>query len=143
MNKVIDFKEFVWFDLGPKPPEMMINISETGGFTFNRPAREALPPHIKIGILPDGKTICVVEDPTSGYTLPKSGTVTRPELVKHIISAGIVLPARYIMRREDNCWVAELQAPTMKKRPPARHPRRISKSAEDSILKELKDDKRR
>ena len=122
---------------------MMISVSETGGFTFNSPAREALPLHIKIGILPDGKRVCVVEDPTSGYTLPKSGTVKRPELVGHIVSAGIVLPARYSMRREDNCWVAELQAPTTKKRLPAKNPRKISKSAEESILKELKDGKRR
>ena len=78
-----------------------------------------------------------------GYALPKSGTVTRPELVEHINSAGIVLPARYIMRREDNCWVAELQAPTTKKHPPAKNPRKISKSAEESILNELKDGKRR
>ena len=139
----INFKEFIWFDLSPKPPEMMISVSETGGFTFNSPAREALPSHIKIGILPDGKRVCVVEDPTSGYTLPKSGTVKRPELVGHIVSAGIVLPARYSMRREDNCWVAELQAPTTKKRLPAKNPRKISKSAEESILKELKDGKRR
>ena len=143
MDKTINFEEFVWFDLGPKPPEMMINVSETGGFTFNRPAREALPSHIKIGILPDGKRVCVVENPASGYTLPKSGTVTRPELVEHIVSAGIVLPARYSMRKEDNCWVAELQAPPTKKRSPARHPQRISKSAEKSILEELKDGKRR
>ena len=139
----INLEEFVWFDLGPKPPEMMINVSETGGFTFNRPAREALPSHIKIGILPDGKRVCVVEDPASGYTLPKSGTVTRPELVEHIVSAGVVLPARYSMRQEGNAWVAELQAPTAKKRPPAKNPRKISKSAETSILKELKDDERR
>lgn len=140
---ITNFEEFVWFDLSPKPPEMVINVSETGGFTFNRPAREALPSHIKIGIMPDGRTVCVVEDPSSEYTLPKSGTVSRPELVEHIISAGIVLPARYTMRREDNCWVAELQAPKMKKRPPAKNPRKISKSAEESILKELRDGKRR
>ena len=139
----ISFDEFVWFDLSPKPPEMVINVSETRGFTFNRPAREALPPHIKIGIMPDGRTVCVVGDPSSEYMLPKSGTVARPELVEHIISAGIILPARYTMRREDNCWVAELRAPKIKKRPPAKNPRRISKSAEESILKELKDDKRR
>lgn len=139
----IKLEEFIWFDLEPKPPEMMINVSESGGFTFNRPAREALPPHIKIGMLPDGKTVCVVEDPASGYILPKSGRVARPELVKHIVSAGIVLPARYIMRREDSCWAAELQAPTAKKRTPSQHPRRTSKSAENSILEELKDDKRR
>lgn len=139
----INFQEFIWFDLSPKPPEMMINVSETGGFTFNRPAREALPPHIKIGIKPDGRTVCIVEDPASGYTLPKSGTVTRPELVKHITSAGVVLPARYVMRRESDCWIAEFQAPTLKKRPPAQHPKRISKSAEGSIVEEVKDDKRR
>ena len=139
----IDLGGFVWFDLSPKPPEMMINVSETGGFTFNRPAREALPPHIKIGILPDAGTVCIVEDPSSGYTLPKGGTVTRPELVEHIVAAGVVLPARYIMRREDNCWVAELRAPTPKKRPPAKNLRKISKSAEESILKELKDGKHR
>ena len=140
---ITNFEEFVWFDLSPKPPEMVINVSETGGFTFNRPAREALPSHIKIGILPDARTVCIVEDPASRYALPKSGTVTRPELVEHINSAGIVLPARYIMRREDNCWVAELQAPTTKKHPPAKNPRKISKSAEESILNELKDGKRR
>ncbi len=139
----IKFEDFIWFDLGPKPPAMTINVSETGGFTFNRPAREVLPSHIKIGIKPDGKTVCVVEDPASRYTLPKSGKICGPELVKHIISAGIVLPARYAMRKEDNCWIAELQAPAPKKRPPAKNPRRISKSAEDSILKELKDGKRR
>ena len=139
----ISFEEFVWFDLGPKPPEMVINVSETGGFTFNRPARAALPDHVRIGILPDGKTICVVEDPSSGYALPKGGTVSRPELVRHIASAGIVLPARYSMRREDDCWIAELQAPVAKKRPPVRTPRRISKSAEESILEELKDDDHR
>lgn len=139
----INLEEFIWFDLGPKPPEMMINVSETGGFTFNRPAREVLPSHIKIGMLPDGKTVCVVEDTTSGYTLPKSGTVTRPELVKHIVSAGIVLPAHYVMHREDNCWVAELRALRTKKYPPSRRPQRISKSAEASILEELKGDKYR
>ncbi len=139
----INLEEFVWFDLSPKPPEMVINVSETGGFTFNRPAREALPPNIKIGILPDGKTVCVMEDPASGYTLPKSGAVTRPELIKHIVSAGIILPARYIMRREGGVWIAELQTPTMKRRPPAKNPRKISKSAEESILKELRDGKRR
>ena len=138
-----DMKEFVWFDLGPKPPAMMINVSATGGFTFNQPAREALPSHIKIGIKPDGKTVCIVEDPSAVYTLPKSGTVTRPELVEHIISAGVVLPARYAMRQEDACWVAELQAPMPKKRQPVQHPRRISKSAENSILEELKNDKRK
>ena len=122
---------------------MTINVSRTGGFTFNRPAREALPDHVRIGILPDGKTVCVVEDPASRYTLPKSGTICGPELVKHIISAGIVLPARYAMRKEDNCWIAELQAPAPKKRPLAKNPRRISKSAEESILEELKDDHRR
>lgn len=99
----IDMEEFIWFDLGPKPPAMAINVSATGGFAFNRQAREALPPHIKIGIKPDGRTVCIVEDPSAAYTLPKSGAVTRPELVKHITSAGVVLPARYIMRQEDAC----------------------------------------
>ena len=47
------------------------------------------------------------------------------------------------MRREGDCWIAELQDPTPKKRPPAKNPRKISKSAEDSILEELKDGGRR
>lgn len=137
----IDLQEFVWFDLGPKPPEMAINVSESGGFMFNQPAREALPSHIKIGIKPDGRTVCIVEDPSSVYTLPKSGAVHRPELVRHIVSTGVILPVRYAIHREGDCWIAELQAPTSKKRTPVRHPRRISKSEENSILEELKNGK--
>lgn len=135
-----NLEDFIWFDLNPKPPEKAINVSETGGFVFNRLAKEALPPHIKIGIKPDGRTVCIMEDPSSEYSLPKSGTVVRPELVKHITSAGVVLPARYIMRREGDYWLAELQIPVPKKRQPIRHPRRISKSAEKSIMEEMKND---
>lgn len=142
-----DISTFTWYTVEPKPPEMAVNVSDSGGFFFNAELRKRMPEHFVVGASPDKRVLCVAEAPDTTYTLPKSGRAKIPALLQDIKAAGVILPARYVIHVDEGCFIGELKLSNSEKacdaqqKPVSKKPRRISKSEEEHILEGLSDGK--
>lgn len=140
---------FTWYTLGPKPPEMAINVSDTGGFLFNAELRKRMPEHFRIGASPDKRVLCIAEAADATFTLPRDGRARIPALLQDIKAAGVILPTRYVVHADERCFFGELKLRDSAKSSDARRksvpkkPRNISKSEEEHILEGLSDGKLR
>lgn len=112
MNTVEDIEksnEFDWFIPTPREAELTITIPNGNCLNFNAKLRVLLPSRITVGISKkDGKTICVAESPTEGYSLPKSGTLKDKHLMTKIAEHGLNLPARFHMKKNGEQWIGNL-----------------------------------
>lgn len=133
-----NFDDYVWFTPKPKVPQAAITIPNPDALNLNKYALQALPPKFAIGVAPDGATLCLRENPETGYSPVKSGAIKDKELVAFLMEAGVELPARYVLKKVNDFWVAELAQTAPKKINLNKPPRRIGKQAKRAIEEELK-----
>lgn len=107
----IHFAEFTWFSPTPKTT-LSISIPNENSFNLNPKLMEQMPSYIEIGVSSDGRVLGIREKPDTGYKLPKSGSVKAKELICFLVSAGVRLPAKYIVTNEGDCWKAVLVKPS-------------------------------
>ena len=144
-----DISTFTWYELGRKTSEMAISVSDSGGFFFNAELRKRMPEHFGIGASPDKRVLCVAEAADATFTLPKDGRTKISDLLQDIKSAGVILPARYVVHVEEGLLFGELKqyvhskASVIQRKPVSKKPRHISKSEEEHILEGLNNGKLR
>ena len=98
------WKEIVWFAPAPvnKPA---ITITTEDYITINPPLVSELPERVKIGVHPtEGKIVLTVPDGES-HTVRKNGRIRDRAIVAALIKAGITLPARIVVQRDNNAWI--------------------------------------
>ncbi|CQR51563.1 hypothetical protein [Paenibacillus riograndensis] len=126
-NKEFDIHELEWFLPSPPKPIFSIIVSNEKGFCLNSKLNEFIPKQLTVGISPDGKHIGLKTIAEKGYQVLKNGKIKDPELLHLIETRGISLPASYIVRKEEDLWLATLVpskpvSPTPRKTP--RNPRK-------------------
>lgn len=125
MSKV-DFNKFTWF--APKPKcQLIVTISSQNTMYLSPKLMEEIPAQIIIGVSERGDELCLREVKDSGYRLPKSGKIHDIELIRHIHTLGVRFPAKYAVRKEDDCCLATLNErvlPKVNTAKPAQSPRK-------------------
>lgn len=106
----LNFSDFIWFTEKKKKNELAITVPNLHNFNLCPRLLLQLPERISIGISPDGKTVLIRKNTPdeTGITPPKSGCVKLGELINYIVSKGVLLPARYNVSKEDDCWIGIL-----------------------------------
>ena len=104
----IEFSKFVWFKKEPKPPQLSITVPNSSRINLNAKLMLQMPDRIKIGVMPDGKTICICETSDEGYHLPKNGSLPEKRIIRMLMKNNIVFPARYTVTKQDDKWIGVL-----------------------------------
>ncbi len=134
-------EQFRWFTPRPKA-KYFISIRNRQDLRLNEKLRARVPDFVAIGVGPDGKTLAI-RGQADGYKLPKSGTVHDKDLIAHLLSLGVEVPAKYRVEEREDGWFAvwmPLPPAALKKRTPTRRRKKGLESVMDE-LKELQDDR--
>lgn len=133
----IQFEEFSWFTPKAKT-QMAITIPNQKNINLNSKLMAQMPAHIIIGVKDSGATLAVRETDTSGWRLPKSGSLKKEDFIRWLIDKGLKIPARFSVTREDNGWLAVMDDPKPLKVDIKKPPRRRNTSALQSLKREVK-----
>jgi hypothetical protein len=107
-----------------KKIEFAITIPNNNCFNLSQRLIEAVQKKITIGVSSDGKTLALKEDIEKGYNVPKSGVIKASNVIDAIKTRGIRLPAHYLVRKEDDFWVAALIPPVKSPSLPKKTPKK-------------------
>ena len=102
--------DFEWFLPDPKNAECVITIPNDYSFNINQKLLNKIPKNITIGISLDGKTLKIKDD-TKGFKIPKSGSMKAFTFIAAIKGRGIKLPARYLVKQNDDQIIASFVPP--------------------------------
>lgn len=110
-DEQIETHNFEWFLPSPPKPVLILTVFNDGVIRLNGKLCEEIPKTLKIGVDVDGKTLGLVECSEKGYRIPKNGRVKDINLVKAIEKRGVSLPAKYMVEKVNDLWVARIVPP--------------------------------
>lgn len=132
----IDFEKFTWFT--PKPKiQLAITIPNQNYLNLNLKLIEQMPSRIAIGVSSNGTELCIQEQSEGGYKVPKSGAIKDKSLIQFIISRNVLLPVKYTVQREGDCWLAFMDEPTTPKINMKKPPRKPRSGNVRTLIKEI------
>ena len=103
----VNFEEFKWFTPIPKNP-LRISIPNLQSLRLSPMFKEEVPQFVEIGVSDHGRTLCIREKQETGYRV-SNNSIKANNLIQHLVNAGIHLPAKYSVTKEDCCWIAKLE----------------------------------